>query len=111
MRAWRFWWTQSLLILVGVIEPYQGLAHADPVESTIVNYAVAAAPVVCQVLGEDPTMSGVAGLMQIVVEKSGLTLYQAGEVVALSVVTECPWHTALLKRIAATYTPQQRRSA
>lgn len=103
MRGRRWWWTPPVLILVGVIAPRQNFVHADPVEPTVVNYAAAVAPLVCRTLDEDPTVVGVAGLVQVVVAKSGLTLYQAGEIVALSVISECPWHTALLNRIAANY--------
>lgn len=105
------WCAQPVLIFAGVIEPCQNFAHADPAEPMVVNYAVTAAAIVCHALDLDPTTTGVAGLMQAMVGKSGLTPYQAGEVVALSVVAECPWHTALLMRIAATYARPELRSA
>ncbi|ASW89903.1 hypothetical protein [Mycobacterium marseillense] len=102
---------RAAVFVFGVLGFNQAIAHADPVEPNVLNYAVVAAPVVCRTLNEDPTILGVAGLMQAVIVKTGLTAYQAGEVVTLSVINECPWHTALLNQIATDYAPQRLRSA
>jgi hypothetical protein len=45
--------------------------------------------------------------MQGVIEQSGFTDYQAGQMVTLSVVLSCQRHTALLERITAAYQPER----
>lgn len=73
-----------------------GTAKADT-DGAAFAYAAAYGTVVCQVLDEYPTYGGIEGIAEAIVE-DGLSYYQAGEVIALSVIRICPQHTALMNR-------------
>lgn len=72
-------------------------AHADPVE----NYAALNAGAVCSTLDEFPTVAGVTGVVQGVMEDSGFSPYDAGRVVATAVLASCPAHITELQRFIA----------
>lgn len=76
-------------------------ADIDPVS---VAYAARYSDAVCGTLDAYPSVSGLLGVMQAILE-DGLTSFQAGEVVTLSVAEACPWHTPLLRRFIAIYHP------
>jgi len=111
-RAWdrlRFWVREKFVPcawLVGVfmfpataVMIQAGAAHADPVDS----YTITAGPTVCEVLDEYPSLAGVTGVVQGVINDSGFTPYQAGTVVAEAVIIYCPQHLPLLHRYVAVY--------
>jgi len=58
-------------------------------------YAAHYAGAVCNVLAEYPTTSGLQGILNSV-QGDGLSAYQAGEAVALSVYESCPRYAYIL---------------
>ncbi|WP_240483264.1 MULTISPECIES: DUF732 domain-containing protein [unclassified Mycobacteroides] len=74
-------------------------AAADPAEDLAVKYGAA----VCKSLDETPTIDGVLTTGMRLVKTTGVTPYVAGEVLAYSVVGQCPQHIDLLKRFIAKY--------
>jgi hypothetical protein len=98
------------LICTGMILPSLLLAppaHADPVS----NYAAIVAPAVCTTLDTYPTVAGVTGVLAGVVEDSGFSYYDAGQIVATAVIDECPRHLPLLQKFIAVYAPKSRVTA
>ncbi|KRQ27124.1 hypothetical protein AOT93_26540 [Mycobacteroides sp. H110] len=84
-----------VLVAVGCAPP----AAADPAEDLAVKYGAA----VCKSLDETPTIDGVLTTGMRLVKTTGVTPYVAGEVLAYSVVGQCPQHIDLLKRFIAKY--------
>lgn len=79
-------------------------AKADDVEPAVVAYAALYGGIVCDVLDQHPTVSGVAGVADGITEESGFTQFQAGEVIGLAVTDTCPRHLGLIRRFIATNT-------
>lgn len=69
-------------------------AHADEVA---VDYAAGHSKALCTTLSEFPTLIGLQGLLEAVVD-AGLTDVQAGEAVGTAVITACPRFEYLLDR-------------
>jgi hypothetical protein len=80
---------------------YAASAHADPDADARV-YASQYGSVVCSVLDSYPTVSGMLGIMQSIVE-DGLTEYQAGEVVGIAISDRCPEYSWLAKAFVKRY--------
>lgn len=78
-------------------------AKAD-VDDAAYAYAATFGGAVCNVLDKYPTFDGVVGIGQAIVE-DGLSSYQAGEVIQVSVQEICPRHLGLLNRFVAVYAP------
>lgn len=76
-----------------------GIAKADP----IANYAAINAGPICSVLDQFPTIAGVTGIIQRVIEDSGFSPYDAGSVIATAVIAHCPEHLPVLKRFVAVF--------
>lgn len=89
--------------MLGAAVYFSAPAHAD-VDQAVINYAARYAPAVCSTLDDYPTFNGIVGIGQAIVE-DGFTYRDAGQVIALSVATECPRHAALLKRFVDAPTP------
>lgn len=87
--------TAVVLVAVGSAPP----ANADPAQDLAAKYGSA----VCQSLDETPTIDGVLTTGMRLVKTTGVTPYAAGEVLAYSVVGQCPQHIDLLKRFIAKY--------
>ena len=79
-------------------------AKAEP-DSVVVAYAATFGEAVCATLDDYPTISGVVGVGQAVME-DGLTAYQAGQVIGLSVLEICPRHTGLMNRFMDAFEEQ-----
>lgn len=79
-------------------------AHADPLS----DYTVLAATAVCSTLDDHPTVPGVTGVITGVMDDSGFTAYDSGEVVARAVIGWCPRHVPLLQRFVSVYAPDAR---
>jgi len=98
----------ALGIVTGSFLTAGTLALALPVKADIdrvvIAYASQFGDAVCTTLDEYPSFDGLLGIGQAIIE-DGLNAYQAGQVIALSVVEICPRHLALVQA-AATY-PQQ----
>lgn len=75
-------------------------------DNASVAYAAAYGSIVCQVLDEYPTESGIFGIGEAIVE-DGLSYEQAGYVIALSVGEICPRHTALILSFARNHSGQR----
>lgn len=93
------WLVGTLTIPATAILIQAGAAHATPVDT----YTITAGPIVCEVLDEYPSLSGVTRVVQGVINDSGFTTFDAGTVVAESVVIYCPKFIPLLQRYAAVY--------
>jgi hypothetical protein len=76
-----------------------GIAKADPVG----EYATIAAPAVCQTLDQFPTIAGVSGVVQGIMDDTGFTAYDAGLIIGASVYGLCPRHIGLIERFVAVY--------
>lgn len=76
-------------------------AKAEP-DAAVVAYAATYGAAVCSVLDDYPTVDGVVGVGQAIME-DGLSAYQAGGVIGLSVIEICPRHTGLMNRFARVY--------
>ena len=82
-----------LIAMLPVAAWFSGKAHADPISDT---YAAKYAGVVCSVLDEYPTYSGIQGVV-IGIHNDGLTWYESGEVLGTAVFNVCPRHADLVK--------------
>lgn len=74
-------------------------AKADP-DSMVYAYAATFGSAVCETLDSYPSFGGIYGIADSITD-DGLTFYQAGQVIAVSVMEICPRHTALVKSFAA----------
>lgn len=75
-------------------------AKADP-DSMVYAYAATFGSAVCETLDSYPSFGGIYGITDAITD-DGLTYYQAGQVIAVSVTEICPRHTALVKSFAAS---------
>lgn len=91
-----------LMAALGVVT-FAATAKAD-VDGAARAYAAEYGPAVCSTLDSyhPPTFSVLMGIM-LAINADGLTPYQAGEAVGLSVAELCPQYDGLLERFAATY--------
>lgn len=77
-------------------------ANADTdVDRVTAAYADTFGPAVCATLDEYPTLGGILGVAQAIVE-DGLSAYQAGQVLYLAADRDCPHHLPMLLEWAAT---------
>jgi len=76
-----------------------GPARADT-DRVVVAYASVFGGVVCSTLDDYPSKAGVLGVGNAIIE-DGLTAYQAGQVIALSVMDICPRHSDLMDDFTA----------
>ena len=81
-------------------------AAADEPSTVVVAYAATFGGVVCNVLDDYPTTSGVLGVAQAI-QSDGLSSYEAGQVIGLSVAEICPRHMGLILRFADSYGGRQ----
>ena len=88
----------ALMAALGVIV-YAASAKAD-VDGAALAYAERYGGAVCSTLAEYPSISGVLGIVEAI-EKDGLSPYQAGEVVGLSVTNLCPQYDGLIRAFAS----------
>ena len=58
---------------------------------------------VCSMIDFDPTIPGVTHTAGVLVAEAGVTAYQAGQIIAQSVMDQCPEHLPLLKRYVDYY--------
>lgn len=75
-----------------------GVAKAD----VVTDYVAANARIVCLVLDEYPTVEGIQGVGEAIVE-DGLSPRAAGEVIARSVIALCPEHLPELHLFVARW--------
>ncbi len=75
-------------------------AKADP-DSMVYAYAATFGSAVCETLDSYASFGGIYGIADAITE-DGLTYYQAGQVIAVSVMEICPRHTALVRSFAAS---------
>lgn len=105
MRPRRLKAIHRVFVLVGlgaILAASTGVARANgPAE-----YADEAAPIICEVIHEYPSVGGVEGVIQGVINDTGFSPYQAGQVVGTAVATYCPELAPILRRYIAVYTSQ-----
>lgn len=77
------------LLIVGAVE-----AKAEP-DSVVYAYASTFGGAVCSTLDDFPSFDGIVGVAAAIVN-DGLTDYQAGQVIGLSIAEICPRHTRLM---------------
>jgi hypothetical protein len=70
-------------------------ARADT-DSAVYAYAASFGGIVCSTLDEYPSFSGIIGIGEAI-STDGLSMHQAGQVIAVSVIEICPRHLALVK--------------
>ena len=81
-------------------------AAADEPSTVVVAYAATFGGIVCDVLDDYPTPSGVLGVAQAI-QSDGLSSYEAGQVIGMSVSEICPRHMGLILRFADAYGGRQ----
>ena len=98
----------ALMAMLGVVV-FAASAKAD--DSRAYAYAATYGGVVCEVLddGHD-SVAGLVGIGRAIME-DGLTAYEAGQVLAISVTEICPWHTDVLDRFIGVYGRSARQIA
>lgn len=74
-------------------------AKADVTDYTVDRYSDA----VCAVLSDYPSFDGIIGIGQSLSLDFGFTGYEAGEIIAGSVITNCPQFVPLIKAFGAAY--------
>jgi hypothetical protein len=79
---------------------YAPAAKADD-WTVVYAYAATYGGAVCETLDSYPSFGGIYGIADAITE-DGLTYYQAGQVIAVSVMEICPRHTALVRSFAAS---------
>lgn len=80
---------------------YAPAAKADD-WTVVYAYAATYGGAVCETLDSYPSsFGGIYGIADAIAD-DGLTYYQAGQVIAVSVMEICPRHTALVKSFAAS---------
>lgn len=79
-----------------------GAARAD-IDPVAAEYAGQNAGAICAVLDDYPSVGGVAGIGQAIVEEGYLSFYQAGQAIAISVFTVCPEHEPVIEDFIAVY--------
>ena len=93
----------ALMACLGVVG-YAASAHAD-VDGAATAYAETYGGAVCSTLDSGfDNFSGIIGIIQAI-EHDGLSAYQAGEVVAMSITNLCPRYDGLLARFINAYGP------
>ena len=93
----------ALMAALGVIV-YAASAKAD-VDGAALAYAERYGGAVCSTLDSGyASFAGIIGIVQAI-EHDGLSAYQAGEVVSLSVINLCPQYDGLLARFINAYGP------
>ena len=100
------WWWAPIILFVGLVAG--GLLAPDANATPIDNYAAINAGPICEVLDDFPTIAGVTGIIQGVIEDSGFSPYDAGRTIATAVIAHCPEHLPVLKRFVAVYGPDAR---
>jgi hypothetical protein len=81
-------------------------AKAEPSDAAV-EYAQGNGRIACNVLSEYPSINGLIGVMQGIVEHGGWSYYEAGQITAMSVYAYCPQHLDLLDRFVALYGEQE----
>lgn len=76
-----------------------GEAHAGPGS----DYAADNAARICLTLDRFPSIAGITGIGQAIVNEGYLSFYDAGEAVGVSIAAVCPWHQPLMNRFIAMY--------
>ena len=91
----------ALMAALGTVV-YAASAKADVDDPEVVAWATHYAGAVCSTLADYPTTNGLLGIMQAA-EKEGLTAYQAGQAIGMSVYDTCPRYGYLIDLFVAKY--------
>lgn len=83
-------------------------AHADgQLNSVEIAYVNTYGPTICQVLDEYPSIEGVHGIGDVIINEDGFTPDSAADIVNASVLAFCPSHWGLLVAIGTAARQQQ----
>ncbi len=99
------WLLVALVIVVGAALGYSPVASAVP-SHDVDAYAADNGYIICQVLDDHPSFAGIRGVSQAIVLK-GLSEYESGEVIALSIIGYCPRHLGLMQQFIRAYGDKQ----
>ena len=92
-------------VLTAGITAVAAPAGAEPNPSIeVLEYTARAEGAVCRTLNKYPTINGVSGILAAI-EDEGFTPYEAGEIVAMSVLDACPQLVPVLEQFVAVYAP------
>lgn len=89
-------------VIIGASIGFSARAHADPITDRARTYTDGHAAAVCLTLDRYPTIAGIQGIGQAIVQ-DGLTYREAGQVIGMSVLQICPIHTPELEAFVAMY--------
>jgi hypothetical protein len=73
------------------------------------DYAAGNAARICATLDAYPTLNGIMGVGQAIVNEGYMSFYDAGRAIAVSIAVVCPQHQPLMERFIALYAPTQQR--
>lgn len=93
----------ALGVIAGSFLTAGGILLATPAKADAASeaYAVVYGPIVCDVLDDYPSFSGILGIGKAIAD-DGLSFTQAGEVIAIAVTELCPRHLRLVWEFAET---------
>lgn len=91
-------------VLMGFALVLASPSKADPFDPAQ-DYADQYGTVICQTLDSYPSVPGMFGIAQGVLDNSTLSAYQAGRAVALAIIDTCPRHIGLLEVVARQQQP------
>ena len=92
----------ALMAALGTVV-YAASAKADTGDDPeSVAYAAHYAGAVCSTIADYPTTNGLKGIMNAV-ERDGLTAFQAGEAVGISIYSTCPQYSYIIDLFVAKY--------
>jgi hypothetical protein len=98
LKAYAFGVFTGSLVTAG-LTIWAAPANADVTDATVDLYSDA----VCSVLADHFSFDGIIGIGQSLSTEYGFTGYEAGEIIAASVITNCPQFIPLIKAFGTTY--------
>lgn len=95
----------ALMAALGALAMLASAPHAkaDEPSPALIDYTITYGPVACNVLDEYPTIGGLQGVMNGVMEHGGWSAFESGQITALAVAEYCPEYVPLLNRFVSMY--------
>lgn len=95
------------LTAFGAILSATGIGWATDARADVgTDYAADNAVAICKTLDAYPSIGGIMGIGQAIVNEGYLSFFDAGRAIGVSIAVVCPWHQPLMDRFIATYAPQ-----
>lgn len=98
--AWTCFFFAAVVVAAMILA---GGAKADPAS----DYAAINAGAICSTIDDYPTVAGVTGVVQGVIQDSGMSPYDSGRAIATAVKYWCPRNLPVLQRFIAAYRDAQ----